>query len=144
MTDQLLFPDPSNARLNELRDLAFASPSLTEMARVVLAVIAHQRGASMAMRIEDIIAAGHRLTSTILTERQVKAACKELIEEHDIPVVGSRVEPMGYYLALTPEEIQAAVRPLKAQICSEQRRVSALEKYYQVLAGQMSMEARHA
>lgn len=58
--------------------------------------------------------------------RDVKAAVKSLVEDFGIPIGGSRQEPYGYFLIVTPSDLEKALQPLRSEVQSIARRVRAL------------------
>jgi hypothetical protein len=77
-----------------------------------------------------------------LTEREVKQAVRTLVVEFRLPIVGSRVEPHGYYLAVTTAERMQAARTLKHEVRALCLRIRALESQQEMLEylGQLRAE----
>jgi hypothetical protein len=77
-----------------------------------------------------------------LGEREIKEAARTLVVEFGIPLVGSRREHGGYYLAVTTEERVSAATTLKHEIRALARRVRALEGHQAMLEylGQLRAE----
>jgi hypothetical protein len=77
-----------------------------------------------------------------LSEREVKQAARTLVVEFGLPLVGSRVKPHGYYLAVTTEERLQAATTLKHEIVALARRVRALEGHKAMIEwlGQLKIE----
>jgi hypothetical protein len=77
------------------------------------------------------------------SDREIKAAVKSLVEDFEIPIGSSRSKPAGYYLIVTPEDAEAAVKPLLAEIRSLAHRcriLSPKSQYVRHLLGQLSVE----
>lgn len=83
--------------------------------------------------------------STVYSDRCVKAAVKELLEEHEVPVGSSRVtDASGYFLICTDDDRQKAARPLAGEIVSLAKRLRTIDpksRYARLLMGQQELEA---
>lgn len=83
----------------------------------------------------------------VLTDRQVKAAVKELLEVHRIPIGSSKVPGSnGYYFILTEEDRQQAETSLIADIISLAARLKVINpksRYARLLQGQIGLEDRN-
>ena len=83
----------------------------------------------------------------VLTDRQVKAAVKELLEVHRIPIGSSKVPGSnGYYFILTEEDRQQAETSLIADIISLAARLKVINPksaYARLLQGQIVLEDRN-
>ena len=73
--------------------------------------------------------------------RDVKAAVKSLVEDFGLPIGASRQQPFGYFLCVTPEDMEDAIRPLVHEIESLARRVRVLggERRLAEIFGQMRL-----
>ena len=63
---------------------------------------------------------------TGMTARNVKAAVKTLVEDFGLPIGASRQEPYGYFLCVTAEDFDIAVRALVSEVESLSARIRAL------------------
>ena len=106
-------------------------------ARRVLLIIAGHRGRASAVPLEKI---GALLS---LGDREIKQAVKTLRDDFAMPIGASRVEPYGYFLCETAEDLAAAVRPLVHEIRSLARTVKMMtpDSRMAELAGQLEIEA---
>lgn len=79
-------------------------------------------------------------------DRTVKAAVKELLEVHEIPVGSIRgADVHGYFLICTDEDRKQAERPLASEIISLARRLRTINpksRYARLLMGQQELEAQ--
>jgi hypothetical protein len=77
-----------------------------------------------------------------LTERTVKAVVAQLIETHRCRIGARRDEPSGYFWIVDADDQDAAVRPLKAQVRAELRRLRVLDSAedYRTFMGQLVLE----
>ena len=105
-------------------------------ARELLRILQWHKGASHARPLEKIA------TSLHASARDVKATVKLLVEDFEIPIGASRQEPYGYFLCVTQEDYDQALRPLVNELISIARRVRALasqERRSEVM-GQLQLE----
>lgn len=122
MTAQLSLDATVNLQAH-INDVLFgrAGPwALTDQQRGVLHMLRYRLGAAHARPLAEL--AGELK----LKPRDVKAAVQELVKNFGLPIGASRAAPFGYYLCVTPEDIEAAVRPLVHEIESLAARVRAL------------------
>ena len=77
-----------------------------------------------------------------LSERTVKAVVAQLIETHRCRIGARRDEPSGYFWIVDADDQDAAVRPLKAQVRAELRRLRVLDSAedYRHFMGQLALE----
>jgi hypothetical protein len=61
-----------------------------------------------------------------MSPRDIKSAVKSLVEDFKLPIGGSRQKPFGYFLIVSGEDLEAALRPLVHELQSIARRVKAL------------------
>jgi hypothetical protein len=93
----------------------------------LLSILAQHKGAANAISIRQLLS---QLTHwsecsskwSDWTERDIKAAVKDLIERFGIPIGGSRSKPYGYFLVMTIDDQLEAGRPLLHEIRSLARR----------------------
>jgi hypothetical protein len=129
----VLFPLPS------------AKATASVAAKDVLFIVRGHAGARRAITIGQIIAETRANSSRrfgALNERSVKAAVKELVEVHGLPIGSSRGEVPGYYLIVTPQEAEVVCRVYEAEIRSLSRRVRTLRgmDYAKRLLGQVAID----
>lgn len=86
----------------------------------LLRMLQFQRGAAQALPAQTIS------LQLGMPERRVKMIVKSLIEDFGIPIGGSRQEPVGYFLIVTPDDLEQALRPLRREVVSIGRRMRAL------------------
>jgi hypothetical protein len=79
---------------------------------------------------------------TGLSERQVKGVVEQLVTTHKMRIGGRREEPSGYFMVESAEDLDAAVKPYKAQIIAMWRRLRVLEapQGLKELLGQLKLE----
>jgi len=78
----------------------------------------------------------------VYTDREVKAAVKQLLEERGVPIGSARCIPAGYFLCVTPADIDQAERPLEGEIRSLARRLRAINPKSEIsrtLCGQLGI-----
>jgi hypothetical protein len=134
-----LGPDPHDveSRVLELINSRDTKPwPLTEDQRALLHVLRWHKGADRAITIAMLDA---KLNIDV---RGIKDAVRSLVVDFGLPIVGSRRQPYGYYIAITAEEIAEAIRPLRGEIIQIARRVRALRgnEFLRELLGQIPME----
>jgi hypothetical protein len=121
-------------------------------ARAVLIVL-HSRpalGRNRAISIADLqrvfrhrVLNGETAAGADYSDRQIKGAVKELIEDFGVPVGSSRQEPHGYYICQDSADRINAVRPIRAEVISLLRRWKTLDSQSDIgleLAGQLGLE----
>jgi hypothetical protein len=109
---------------------------LSDGARLVLRELRNARGAGQAKQISELTHVCH------MKEREVKEAVREIVVDFQVPIVGSRRPPYGYYLPVTPAERIQAATTLKHEIRALASRVRALEGKHSLreFLGQMQIE----
>jgi DNA topoisomerase VI subunit A len=95
--------------------------SISPAASLVLKVLRKHEGANRAIKSSEIT------KKTGLSDRKVRIAVKELVEDVGFPVVGTSDEPYGFYIAATRDECEFAINSLKSRMTSMRRRVKALK-----------------
>jgi hypothetical protein len=130
-------PPCLHGELAERIHKAHQACSLT--ARLVLDALEGRLGAASAMSIAEmqrqLACDGHGA----LSDRDIKAAVKELVEEGGVPVGSSRSKPFGYFLIVSDEDAEIAVRPLLGElksIAGRIRKLSPKTDYVRHLLGQ--------
>ena len=80
------------------------------------------------------------------SDRSIKMAVKELIEQHEIPIGSIRKvrgdAPHGYFFIISPADAEAAIGPLLSEIKSLARRIRILSpdsEYMRRLSGQIGL-----
>lgn len=61
-----------------------------------------------------------------MSERDVKAAVKSLVEDFGLPIGASRQEPHGYFFIVSADDLEFALRPLANEVISIARRMRKL------------------
>ncbi|HWR35988.1 MAG TPA: hypothetical protein VN622_08990 [Clostridia bacterium] len=109
---------------------------LPDPARELLRLLRHHRGVRYA---KPLAAIAEKLG---MQAREVKSTVKSLIEDFGIPIGASRQEPYGYFLCVTPEDYDAAERPLINEMLSIATRLRALggEHRLNEVMGQLKLE----
>ncbi len=147
--DQLTMPFSLSAELSLRVMDARDSGKLSDCERDVLSALVDlpsgpRRGKERALKIADMQAIWTRGGSHCWSDRVVKAAVKELIETHMIPICSSRDGSAGgYFLPASSEDLEAAERPLRGEIISLAKRLRAINpksSFAQHLAGQLVIE----
>lgn len=93
-------------------------PSAKECA--TLHILRYHKGSGQARPLADIAA------KLKVPAREVKAIVKSLVEDFGLPIGASRQEPYGYFLCVSHDDIELAIRPLESEVISLARRVRAL------------------
>jgi hypothetical protein len=144
---ELLFSDPLPNDLHKLIVSARSSETLSACGRAILDVLTDpcrlRVGKQSAISIARLQELWMQLWGEHWCDRDIKKAVKELVEEHRIPVGSSRVEPYGYYLAVSDEDIEAAERPLRREIQSLAARLKTFNPksdYVRHILGQQELE----
>jgi hypothetical protein len=128
MAEQLQL-DPiarANAALDQqVRDVLLGRAGAYELppeCRLLLRLLEHRRGAAQAITIRELqqraLGEPHRRR---ISEREIKAAAKQLREDFGVPVGASRGETPGYFLCLTREDFVTAMTPWAHEIRSLRR-----------------------
>jgi hypothetical protein len=109
---------------------------LTDQQRGVLHMLRYRRGAGQARPLAELA------TELKMQPRTVKDAVKSLVEEFAIPIGAARTGCNGYFLCITPDDIEDAIRPLVHEIVSLARRVRVLGGAERLaeLFGQMQLQ----
>jgi hypothetical protein len=63
---------------------------------------------------------------TNMQEREIKSSVKSLIEDFGIPIGASRHKPYGYFLIVSSDDVDVALRPLANEVISIARRMRKL------------------
>lgn len=92
-----------------------------DQARQVLEALRTARGAAAARPIRELA------EQLGIEPREVKKWVRSLVVEFHLPIVGSRIPPYGYYLAISESERTYASATLKCEIRALAQRVQALE-----------------
>lgn len=136
-----LFPDIPNevrARVDE----ALEGTAMSPCARAVLLRIRDAAGRERAVSIYALQAYWRLHGMKVYCDREVKAAVKELLEERRVPVGSARSGACGYFLLISPEDIDQAERPLVGEIRSLARRLRAINaksEISRILCGQLGI-----
>lgn len=141
MVQAELFPHIP-AEVQERVDRAMASNRVSPCARAVLLRLRDVGGRQRAVSIWALQSFWRISQTRIWGDRDVKAAVKELLEEHGVPIGAARSQPAGYFLLVTPEDIDEAERPLIGEIRSLARRlraVNAKSEISRLLCGQLGI-----
>jgi hypothetical protein len=103
---------------------------------VLLEMLRSHKGAADALPLQTIS------VQLGMSAREVKEAVKSLIEDFKLPIGGSRQKPYGYFLIVTADDLEQALRPLTGEIRSMARRVRALTSEQQLgeIFNQVRME----
>lgn len=145
MTQLSLDWTPLPSELQERIDAARRSGKLTEAAAAVLDLLTNEpsgphAGRERAMQISLMQGHWRRTGQYVWPERSVKAAVKELLEEHRVPIGSSRVAGhSGYFLLSCVEDVAAAERPLRGEVLSLLKRLRTINPksdFVRHLAGQ--------
>jgi hypothetical protein len=80
------------------------------------------------------------------TERDIKGIVEQLVVTHRMKIGGKRGEPVGYFIVVDLEDLEAAVRPYRDQIFAMWRRLRVLMSRHALaeMAGQLAMSADRA
>lgn len=122
-------------RIDELLTANSLQPwPLTEDQRVLLRMLKWHKGEQRPIRIAVIQG------KLSLTDREIKEAVRSL--DYGLPIVGLRRPPYGYFVAITPEEVAEAVRPLRNEVLQIARRIRALRDsdYLREMLGQIPFD----
>jgi hypothetical protein len=116
----------------------FASSKVepTAMERVVGEMIWRHKGRAHPISREKLSAAtGHG-------EREIKAIVAELVLTHRMKIGASRAEPVGYFMVVDAEDLEAAIGPFRDQIIAMWRRLRVLAepRALRELQGQLTIE----
>lgn len=79
----------------------------------------------------------------VYSDREIKSAVKELIEERNVPIGSARSDPAGYFIAVTAEDLDAAEKPLIAEIRSLAKRIRSINPNSEIsraLCGQIELK----
>jgi hypothetical protein len=140
---QIEFPPPMPVEIQKRIWDAFESTKLSDCQYVVLCQVIDRPGRCKAIKISEMQWQWELGEWFIYSDREIKGAVKSLVEDFEIPIGSSRAKPAGYYLIVTPEDAEAAVKPLLAEIRSLAHRcriLSPKSQYVRHLLGQLSVE----
>ena len=103
--------------------------ALPPEARRLLKLLAWHRGAAQAIPLREI-QERLKVGEANVSDREIKEAAKILTEDFAIPVGASRSRssdrPAGYFLCVTPEDLERAAEPYIHELISLARRIRAL------------------
>lgn len=142
MMQRELFP-AIPAEVQARVDQALEDPATSPCARAVLILIRDAAGRENAVSIHELRAIWIMRSLKVYSERDIKAAVKELLEERGVPVGSARSGSPGYFLLCSPEDIDQAERPLVGEIRSLARRLRCINpksSISRLLSGQVGME----
>ncbi len=74
--------------------------------------------------------------------RQVKSIVEQLVVKHRLKIGGSRIDPWGYFIAETAEDLQRACEPFESQVLAMWKRLQVLKNRHELreLLGQLTIE----
>lgn len=123
-------------------DAVLLENMLTTCEEQILRIIGYAYGTKNALSIDNIQRILENRADYGYSDRQIKGAVKCLIEQFGIPIGSSRQQPYGYYLVVSDQDAEDAVRPLRNEIFSLLRRIQALSpksKFVRELQGQLDL-----
>lgn len=136
------FPPEVRQRIQNAREVGGMSPS----AAAVLDLLDEwplAAGAKNAKPIASMQEAWRSRGMHVWSDRMVKAAVKELLEEHEVPVGSTRRrDEHGYFLICSDEDRRQAEGPLASEIISLARRLRTINpksRYARLLMGQQEL-----
>lgn len=136
MTQALLFPEiPTSTRARIL--VVLGDPNLSPSCASVLRALMYAAGRQSAISISQIQVGCHWLS-----DRDIKAAVKELLEVHGVAIGSARSAPFGYFLLCSQDDIEQAERPILAEVRSLARRLRAINPdsdISRMLCGQLEL-----
>jgi hypothetical protein len=104
---------------------ALQSKVFSEREKEILRVIAGHKGAAMAIRSEDVAsAAGMKWCER--TRREIAGVVETAVLVLKVPIGGLRMKPYGYFLIVTPNDLDLALSPLNGEFHALLRRIRAL------------------
>jgi hypothetical protein len=128
-----------------LFDQAGAAPSLfaaskvapSAKERMVAEIVWRHQGRANPISINTLC------KSTGYSEREIKGIVEQLVVTHRLRIGGKRGEPVGYFVVVDLEDLEAAVRPYRDQIFAMWRRLAVLMERHALaeMAGQLAMRA---
>ena len=145
MTQTELFPAvPQQLRVAAL--VALGGAGVSACAKDVLRILLYEpaAGRENALQIRHLQARWRIRGQRVWSDRDVKAAVKELLEDCGVPIGSSRSGDRGYFLLVTPADIEAAERPLIGEIRSLARRLRAINPRSEIsraICGQLGLIA---
>jgi hypothetical protein len=110
-----------DARIEE----ALRSNLFSESDKEILRVVASHKSAHNAIRAEEI-ASRAGLAWNEQTRRQITGTVETAILLFHVPIGGLRTKPYGYFLIVTPKDLELALGPLTGEFRSLLRRIRAL------------------
>lgn len=134
-----LSTDPAGALERLIQDILLGrsgpwAPSDKE--RAFLHIIRWHKGAEHAIELRVVT------EKLRLPAREVKALVKTMVEDFGLAIGARRQEPYGYFLCVTADDVEQAIRPLEKEIISLARRVRALGGEHRLaeFAGQLQLK----
>lgn len=110
-----------DARVTEV----LRSPELDEKDKEILRVIAGHKGAAQAIRAGEIAERTGMLLGE-LSRRKVTSTIETLRLLFRLPIGASRTQPYGYFLIVSAEDLELAVKPLWGEVYAHLRMLRAL------------------
>lgn len=105
---------------------ALNDPDIPSFVRVVLLGLLSSNATASPVPLMVLQNLIYRSTQIMLSERTIKRAVALLIDKYGIAIGAARTGNNGYFFVRTPDQSQAAVRPLLAEIRSLARRCRIL------------------
>jgi len=96
--------------------------SMSPMEEDLWAILRTRRGRARA------VSAAKLAHWTGLTERQVRAVLKAMIETHHLPIASTPQHPAGFFIPTTEAEVEEACRSLRGRALSILRRMACLRR----------------
>ncbi len=128
MSEQLQFGETMFDRWRELDarvTAALQANVFSEREKEILRVIAGHKGATKAIRSEDVAkAAGMEWCEG--ARREIAGVVETAVLLHKIPIGGSRGKPSGYFLVVNANDLEVAITPLWGEVYALLRRLRAL------------------
>jgi hypothetical protein len=141
VTQGLLFPEIPNEV--QLRIELAASSGASLCAQAVLRIVRNRIGRAQALTIFGLQHIWRLREEKVWSDRDVKAAVKELVEERGVPIGSARSGLAGYFLCVSAEDIDAAERPLLGEVRSLAKRLRAMNPKSEIsraICGQLGIE----
>lgn len=136
-------PVELQARIDEVRwtDLSDCERDVLDL--LTNLVSGPRAGRQNALSIADMQRLMQRRGGYVWSDRVIKAAVKNLVEERGLPIGSSRCsDAPGYFYAVETADLEAAERPLRGEIISLAKRIRAFNPrsdFARHLAGQQEL-----
>ena len=101
---------------------------MKELSQVLWEILRERLGAKQAVRANTLVTLVWLRTGQHVSEREIRAAIKHLIENEGRPILSSTRQPLGFFVASSQEEIERYKATLQSRIRSTAQRLRGVDR----------------